>query len=124
MNTGVHRARIWTAPRMEELASVVESRITPAVTSSLRSSAKKIRPHKESRIRAMTHGMASWRGLVALFAVLGVAGATAGMAMRKRYSSATAEAEKASTDETTVLPGKNGERPSADDQRVGSGSNW
>lgn len=118
--SGMLQARIWTAPRLEDLASAVETRITPAVTSSLRSSAKKIRPPRQSRMSAML----SWRGLMVLLAVLGTAGAMAGMAMRKRYSTATAEAETATTDSTTVVPEPTGERTAPDDYRIGSGSNW
>jgi hypothetical protein len=66
-------------------------------------------------------------GLMALFVVLGAAGAIAGMAMRKRYSTATAtaEAESATTDSTTtVVPEPTGERTAPDDYPIGSGSNW
>ena len=116
--SGMLQARIWTAPRLEDFASVVETRITPAVTSSLRSSAKKMRPPRQSRMSAML----SWRGLMVLFAVLGAVGA---MAMRKRYSTATAEAEMTATDSTTtVVPEPTGERTAPDDYRIGSGSNW
>jgi hypothetical protein len=121
--SGMLQARTWTAPRLEDFANAVETRITPAVTSSLRSSAKKIRPPRQSRMSAML----SWRGLMVLFGVLGTVGAMAGMAMRKRYSTATAtaEAETATTDSTTtVVPEPAGERTAPDDYRIGSGSNW
>jgi hypothetical protein len=119
--SGMLHARIWTAPRLEDFASVVETKITPAVASSLRSSAKRVQPPRESRMRAML----SLRGLIVLFALLGAAGAAAGIAMRKRYSTATAEAEMTSTDSTTtVVPEPTGERMAPDDYRIGSGSNW
>lgn len=118
--SGLLQARIWTAPRLEDFASVVETKITPAVASSLRSSAKRVQPSGESRMRAML----SLRGLMVLFALLGAAGA-AGIAMRKRYSTATAEAEMTNTDSTTtVVPEPTGERMAPDDYRIGSGSNW
>lgn len=93
---GVHHARRWSAPRIEGIADVVETTITPRVTSTLRQGAHAVRPEQESRLRSVTRSVVSWRGLVALLATIGAAGAVAGYAMRKRYTSATQEAEKAS----------------------------
>jgi hypothetical protein len=123
---GAHQARSWAAPQMESFANVVESSITPAVTSSLRSSAKKIQPPRQSRMSGMSRAILSWRGLMALIAVLGAAGAAAGIAMRKRCSGATAEADKTTADTTTtVVPEPNGgPRAAPDDYRIGSGSGW
>ena len=119
--SGVLQARIWTAPRLEDFASTVETRITPAVTSSLRSSAKKIQPPRQSRMG----GIFSRGGLMVLFVLLGAVGAMAGMAMRKRYATATAEAETATTESTTtVVPEPAGERMAPDDYRIRSNSNW
>jgi hypothetical protein len=94
---GVHHARRWSAPRIEGIADVVETTITPRVTSTLRQGAHIVRPEQEeSRLRSITRSVVSWRGLVALLATIGAAGAVAGYTMRKRYTSATQEAEKAS----------------------------
>ena len=117
---GMHHARRWSAPRIEGFADVVETTITPAVTSTLRRGAHKVRPDQKSRMRAMTRSMMSWRGLVALLAVLGAAGAATGIAMRKRYSSATAEAEKESADAASSVPAQGGD-PANEDSRVNSG---
>jgi hypothetical protein len=101
---------------MVTIADVVETKITPAVTSTLRRGARKVQPKRQSRMRSMM----SWRGLIALVAALGAAGAAAGFTMRKRYSSATAEAEKASSDAATSVPVQGGD-PATDDSRVSSG---
>lgn len=101
---------------MVTIADVVESKITPAVTSTLRRSAGKVEPRRQSRMRSVM----SWRGLVALVAALGAAGAAAGFTMRKRYSSATAEAEKASNDAVTSVPAQ-GSNSATDESRVSSG---
>jgi hypothetical protein len=96
MQRGVHHARRWSAPRIEGIADIVETTITPRVASALRHGADAVKPEPESRLRSVTRSMMNWRGAVALLAVLGAAGAAAGYAMRKRYMEATDEAEKAS----------------------------
>jgi hypothetical protein len=60
-------------------------------------------------MRGFTRSAMSWRGLAALLAALGAAGAV-GFAIRKRYADATAEAEKASIDDHAAVPAQaNGE---------------
>jgi hypothetical protein len=102
---------------MEGIADVVETTITPRVTSALRRGAKVVRPEQESRMRSLMN----WRGLMAVLAALGAAGAAAGYMVRKRYSTATAEAEKASTDTPAVPAQAAGESEQSED-RVSS--NW
>ncbi len=97
---GVHHARRWSAPRLEGFADMVETSITPRLTSTLRHGAEAVRPEQQSRMR----GLMNWRVLVGVVVALGAAGAAAGFVVRKRYSDATAEAEKASTDDQAAVP--------------------
>jgi hypothetical protein len=135
---GVHHARRWSAPRIEGFADIVETTIAPRVTSSLRQGAQTVRPEQESRLRSVTRSMMGWRGLVALLAALGAAGAVAGFAMRKRYTSATEEAEKASANAPAMpmmpadgaVPAQatgdaaNGDHHQADSKKGSVGSGW
>jgi hypothetical protein len=120
---GLDVARQWSAPKIEGLANVVETTVTPAVASTLRRGASAVQPEQESRMRAMTRSMMSWRGLVALLAAVAAGIAGAGFAMRKRYSSATAEAEKASTDAGSVPAQALGDEPASENKsRIHSGN--
>jgi hypothetical protein len=96
MQHGVHHARHWSAPRIEQFADVVETTIAPRLTSALRQGAHAVESEHESRLRSATRSLTSWPGMLALIAALGAAGAAAGYMIRRRCSSATEEAEKAS----------------------------
>lgn len=127
MQRGVHHARRWSAPRIEGFADIVETTITPRVTSSLRQGAQTVKPEQESRLHSVTRSMMNWRGAIALLAVLGAAGAAAGYAMRKRYTSATDEAEKASANAPApgVVPIQPaGDNTTSENKKDSIGSGW
>jgi hypothetical protein len=123
MQRGVHHARRWSAPRIEGFADMVETTITPHLTSSLRHGAEAVKPEQESRLHSVTRSMMNWRGAVALLAVLGAAGAAAGYAMRRRYMNATDEAEKDSANAPApgVVPVQPMGEDKANKNSVGSG---
>jgi vacuolar-type H+-ATPase subunit H len=88
----VRGAREWAAPRLEDAAEAVTTTVAPKVSSALRSTASQVRP---APAKTGVRRLLDWRWLLGLGAVLGVAGATAGVAMRRRYARATAAAKDA-----------------------------
>jgi len=86
---GVHDARQWTAPRLEDAADAVTASVAPRVSAALRSTARQVRP--EDTKPAGVRRLLSWRWLLGAGAVIAAAGTTAVLAMRRRYLSATAE---------------------------------
>ncbi len=102
LEDAVHGAREWAAPRLEEaadavtgtvapkVAETVTGTLAPKVSSALRSTARQVRP---SDSRTGIRRMLSLRWLLGLGAVAAAAGAGAAIAMRRRYASATAEAK-------------------------------
>ncbi len=90
---GVQGAREWAAPRLEDAADAVTTSVAPKVSSALRSTAAQVRPEKSGKtgIRRLL----DWRWLLGVGAVLAAAGATTAITMKRRYSSATAEAKDA-----------------------------
>ena len=93
---GVHSARGWAAPRLEDAADAVTASVAPKVSSALRSTARQVRPGgADSPAKTGIRKLLNWRWLLAIGAMAAAAGTTAAVAMRRRYASATAEAEDA-----------------------------
>jgi hypothetical protein len=90
---GVHDAREWAAPRLEDAADAITSSVAPRVSSVLRSTAVQVRPTGTQPAKAGLRRLLSWRWLLGAGAVIAAAGATAAIAMRRRYASATAEGQ-------------------------------
>jgi hypothetical protein len=90
---GVHDAREWAAPRLEDAADAVTSSVAPRVSSALRSTAGQVRPAGAQPGKAGLRRLLSWRWLLGAGAVVAAAGATAAIAMRRRYANATAEVQ-------------------------------
>jgi hypothetical protein len=88
---GVHDAREWAAPRLEDAADAITASVAPRVSSALRSTAGQVRPTGTQPGKAGLRRLLSWRWLLGAGAVIAVAGASAAIAMRRRYASATAE---------------------------------
>ncbi len=86
-------AREWAAPRLEDAADAVDTAVAPKVSSALRSTAAQVRPSgtKRTGIRRLL----DWRLLLGVGAAMAAAGAGAAITMRRRYTSATAEAKNA-----------------------------
>jgi hypothetical protein len=120
---GVHGAREWAAPRLEDAAGAVTASVAPRVASALRSAARQVRPEETRSARTGVRAMLSWRWLLGAGAAVAAAGAAAAIAMRQRYARATADAEKAtesSPDESARGSELNGDAApgSGDDARV------
>jgi hypothetical protein len=121
----VRGAREWAAPRLEsaaeavtttvapKVAEAVTTTVAPKVSSALRSTASQVRP-AGSPARTGLRRLLDWRWLLGAGAVLAAAGATAAVAMRRRYASATAEAEDAT--EPDGQPGDPGPEADAADR--------
>ena len=92
---GVHDAREWAAPRLEDAADAVTASVAPRVASALHSAARQVQPEGTRSARTGVRAMLSWRWLFGIGAVVAAAGAAAAVAMRQRLARATAEAEKA-----------------------------
>ncbi len=116
---GVHGARKWAAPRLEDAAEAVTASVAPRVASALRSAASQVRPEGTRSARTGVRAMLSWRWLLGVGAVVAAGGAAAALAIRQRYSRATAEAEKA-TESSPEEPARDGERNG--DAPAGSGA--
>lgn len=111
---GVHGARKWAAPRLEDAADAVTASVAPRVASALRSAAGQVRPEGTRPARTGVRAMLSWRWLLGIGAAVAAGGAAAAIAIRQRYSRATAEAEKAteSSPEESAPGGElNGDAP-------------
>jgi hypothetical protein len=92
---GVHGAREWAAPRLEDAADAVTASVAPRVSSVLRSTARQVRPEGTTSGKAGLRRLLSWRWLLGAGAAIAAAGASAALAMRRRYASATAEVRDA-----------------------------
>jgi hypothetical protein len=110
---GVHGARGWAAPRLEDAADAVTETVAPTVSKALRSAdaaavavapkvsaalrktALQIRPEDAKSAKTGLRRLLNWRWLLAAGAVVAAAGTTAAVAMRRRYTSATQEAKDA-----------------------------
>jgi hypothetical protein len=90
---GVHGAREWAAPRLEDAADAVTASVAPRVSAALRSTARQVRPEGAQSGKPGLRRLLSWRWLLGAGAVIAAAGVSAAIAMRRRYSSATAEVQ-------------------------------
>jgi hypothetical protein len=88
---GVHGAREWTAPRLEDAADALTASVAPRVSSALRSTANQVRPEGSKSGRTGLRRLLTWRWLLGAGAAITAAGVSAALAMRRRYASATAE---------------------------------
>jgi hypothetical protein len=88
---GVHGARGWAAPRLEDAAEAVTASVAPRVSAALRSTARQVRPEGTRSGKAGLRRLLGWRWLLGAGAAIAAAGASAALAMRRRYASATAE---------------------------------
>jgi hypothetical protein len=88
---GVHGAREWAAPRLEDAADAVTASVAPRVSAALRSTAHQVRPSETKPGTAGLRRLLNWRWLLGAGAAIAAAGAAAALAMRRRYASATAE---------------------------------
>ena len=124
---GVHDAREWAAPRLEDAADAVTASVAPRVASALHSAARQVQPEGTRPARTGVRAMLSWRWLLGIGAVVATAGAAAAIAIRQRLARATAEAEKAtepSADESAQadeLPGDTAPGAEADGQVTATG---
>ena len=100
----VRGAREWTAPRLEDAAEAVTTTVAPKVSSTLRSTASYVRPPTPPA-KTGARRLPDWRWAVGLGAVLAAAGATAAVAMRRRYARATADAKDATEPDATEQAG-------------------
>src|SRR5580700_9624685 len=92
LEDAVQGAREWAAPRLEGAADAVTTTVAPKVSSVLRSTAEQVRPDAKAGKTGLRR-LLSWRWLFGAGAVVAAVGATAAVAMRRRYASATADAE-------------------------------
>jgi len=88
---GVHDAREWAAPRLEDAADAVTASVAPRVSSALRSTARQVKPEVTTSGKTGLRRLLSWRWLLGAGVAIAAAGASAALAMRRRYASATAE---------------------------------
>jgi hypothetical protein len=107
VQNAVRGARQWAAPRIEGAADAVTNSVAPRVSSALRSTARQVDPQAPSRND--TRKLLDWRWLVGLGAALATAGASAALAIRRRYAKATAAAED--TEQDAVDGSADGESP-------------
>jgi uncharacterized protein (DUF2164 family) len=92
---GVHDARQWVAPRLDDAADAVTASVAPRVSAALRSTARQVKPEVTKSGKTGLRRLLSWRWLLGAGAALAAAGASAAFAMRRRYVSATAEVSDA-----------------------------
>jgi hypothetical protein len=105
---GVEGARGWAAPRLDGAADAITATVAPKVSSALHSAAQQVKP-ASARKTGIRHRLGlhrlDWRWMLGIGAALAAAGAAAGMTMRKRYESATADAREAAG-MTADIPGQ------------------
>lgn len=122
MQRGMHRARTWSAPRLEGLADAMETSITPAFTSRLRQGAQMVKPEQESRLSSMRRSAMGLPGLAVLLVMLAAAGAALGYTVRKRMADAVIDDDTVETDAVTVpAQAADGDKQSAEDRKVSHG---
>jgi len=91
---GVQVAREWAAPRLEDAADAVTRSVAPKVSSALRTTARRVRPAGGTAAgKAGPRRLLDWRWLAGIGAALAAAGATAAVAVQRRYARATAQAK-------------------------------
>jgi hypothetical protein len=118
---GVHGAREWAAPHLEDAADAVTASVAPRVSSALRSTARQVRPDGTTSGRAGLRRLLSWRWLLGAGAAIAAAGASAAIAMRRRYAGATAEIRDDDSSGGQSAPGY--QASPADDDTVRSEAN-
>jgi hypothetical protein len=80
---GVHDAREWAAPLIEDAANAVSDTVAPKVSAALKATARRVDPGQpKSGMRRLL----GWPGALALAAVLAVGGAAAAVLLRKRQA--------------------------------------
>jgi hypothetical protein len=80
---GVHDAREWAAPRIDDAANAVSDTVAPKVSAALKATARRVDPGQpKSGMRRLM----GWPGALALAAVLAVGGAAAAVLLRKRQA--------------------------------------
>ena len=92
LEVAVQGARGWAARRLEGAADAVTTTVAPKVSIVLRSTAQQIRPDVKPGKTGLRRPL-DWRWLFGAGALVAAVGATAAVAMRRRYASATADAE-------------------------------
>jgi hypothetical protein len=95
LEDAVRGAREWAAPRLEDAADAVDVSVAPKVSSALRATARQVRPTAAASPETSLRKLLDWRWLVGLGAALAAAGGAAAVTIRRRYASATADAEDA-----------------------------
>jgi hypothetical protein len=80
MEQGVHDAREWVAPRIDDAAAAVTDTVAPKVSAALKAAARRVEPPPAKTWRQKILG---WPGAFSLAAMLAVAGAVA-VLLRKR----------------------------------------
>ena len=104
VQVAVRGAREWTAPRLEDAADAVTTAVAPKVSSTLRSTASYVRPPTPPA-KTGVRRLPDRRWLLGLGALLAAAGTTAAVAMRRRYTRATADAKDATEPDATEQAG-------------------
>lgn len=84
---GVHRTRVWAAPRVERTGQVLEDGVAPKVSALLSSAAQRLEPAKPRRPR--------WRKLVGISVFTAAAGAVAALVRNRRKPDVTTAAAEA-----------------------------
>lgn len=97
---GVHGAREWAAPRLEDAADAITASVAPRVSAALRSTARQVKPTGTPSGKAGLRRLPGWRWLLGAGVVIAAAGVWAALAMRRRYASAMA-----GVDDDADLPG-------------------
>ena len=118
---GVYTVRVWAAPRLESAADAVTASVAPRVSTALRTTARQVNPEPPADSNGGLGWLLSWRGVLAIAAIMAAAGAGAATAMRRRYQSATAAAEgddgeiaDTGTAETSMQTDVNGQVPTSE----------
>jgi hypothetical protein len=92
VEVAVYGAREWAAPRLENAADAVTTTVAPKVSTMLRSTAQQVRLDAKAG-KTGQRRLIDWRWVFGAGAVVAAVGAAAAVAMRRRYASATADAE-------------------------------
>lgn len=80
---GVHDAREWAAPLIEDAADAVTSTVAPKVSAALKATARRVEPAKS---KSGMRKLLGWPGALAVAAVLAAGGAVAAILLRKRQA--------------------------------------
>ena len=105
---GVHRTRVWAAPRVERSGQVLEERVAPKVADVLASTARRLEPAPPSRRRR-------WPKVLAGMVMLGVGTAVAAV-LRSRRGPAFVTKPHGPDQTTTAPAGPADSHPAADQE--------